>query len=219
MAIFANDYPSVRLQLTLSMCRSVYDSVRPLHLLSKLVGFTLFSLDTKTRRVYFRKTDGFLAVLHLILLVALNCLYWNTYFVFKVHSSEVMKAFFPALAYTNYIMFNCAKVWTFCHRNSFGELLELIHEIDGDLVELGFQFDYKRQRQFVVKLILSLNLVEVGMTLIVYGSTEYYNIGIGWDVFIFTSFGFISNMTLINQFLTSVYGVNLRYKAINAIIG
>lgn len=201
------------------MYRSVYDSVRPLHLLSKFVGFALFSFDIKTRKVFFSKTDAFLGCLHLTLLLILNCLYWNTYYVFKVHSSEIVKAFFPTIAYANFIIFNCAKLWTLCHRNNFGVLLELINEIDKDLEELGSQFDYGKQRVFVVNLMLSMNLVQVFMSLTVYASTVYHDMDVYWTVFFFTSFGFISNMTLVNQFLTSVYGVNLRYKAMNAIIG
>lgn len=202
------------------MClKSVYDSIYPLHMFSKFVGFALFSFHSKSRRVYFSKTDGLLAVFHLILLVFFNYLYWSTKYAFKAHGSEIVKAFFPTVSYTNFIVFTFAKLWTFSYRRNYEELLDLIHQIDDDLERLGFKFDYQKERKFVMKLILCMNLVEISITLLVYLSSLIEDMEVSWNVFLFTSFGFISNMVLINQFITSVIGVNQRYKAVNSIIG
>lgn len=209
---------SVLLEPLSSMCRHIYDAVRPLFILSKILGFALFSIENKTFKVIFTKLDAVLVTLHVTILLLLNFVYWETRFLVEIYTSEIMRCFFPAFSYASYSIFSCAKVWIFAQRQKFGRLLQLIYDIDNDLESLGFHFNYVQQRRVVNLILIALNLVHMLLTFACYLSAEYYGLRVDIKVFLFASWGFLANYILVSQFLTSVCLLRERYKAVNKII-
>lgn len=200
------------------MSRNIYDAVRPLHILSRLSGFALFTIDRKTFELFFTKFDILSLLFNLFMTTTLNYIYWNTYFSINIHSSELVKHFFPTFAYINCCWLTCAKVFHFYHRHSFVHFIKLINEIDTDLEQLNFKFDFEQQRNIVIKLMFCVNVVQSFLALITYYAQKYYEMGIGWNVFIFVSWGFFVNLVMMTQFITSVCSVRERFKAVNHII-
>lgn len=200
------------------MCRNIYDAVRPLYILSKILGFALFSVNSKTFKVIFTKFDAVLVTLHVTILLLLNFVYWETRFLVEIYKSEIMRCFFPAFSYASYSIFSCAKVWIFTQRQKFGRLLQLIYDVDNDLESLGFRFNYVQQRKIVNVILIVLNLVHVLLTLACYLSAEHYGLRVDIKVFFFASWGFLANYILVSQFMASVCVVRERYKAVNKII-
>ena len=200
------------------MCGNVYDSVRPLHLLLKLSGFTVFSINTKTLKVTITAIDWILMIFHLLLVAVLNALYWNTYFVYSVEASEIIKSFFPTIAYLNFIIFTGTKIWTFFKRQKFGELLILLQEVDYDFLKMGFQIDYAIQKRTVLKLLAISNFLEVTSIASLYLSQKIYNIEMEFKVLIFTFYGFYTNFALVCLFFALVCGVKARYTVMKDIL-
>lgn len=200
------------------MCRNIYDAVRPLFILSKILGFALFSVESKTFKVIFTKLDAALVALHVTFLLLLNFVYWETRFLVEIYTSEIMRCFFPAFSYALYSIFSCVKVWVFAQRQKFGRLMQLIYDVDNDLESLGFRFNYVQQRKIVTLILIALNLVHVLLTFACYLSAEYYGLRIDIKVFFFASWSFLANYIIVTQFMTSACVVRERHKAVNKII-
>lgn len=200
------------------MCGNVYDSVRPLHLLLKLSGFTVFSVNPKTLKVTITAVDCILMIFHLLLVAVLNALYWNTYFVCTVQASEIIKSFFPTMAYLNFIVFTGTKIWTFFKRQKFGELLILVQEVDYEFLKMGFQTDYATHKRTVLKLLAISNFLEIVSIASLYFSQKIYNINMDFKVLIFTFYGFYTNFALVCIFFALVCGVKARYTVMKDVL-
>lgn len=201
--------------------KNVHDSVRPLILLLKVSGFAIFSIDPSLK-VSFTVIDCILNLLHLILILSLNCMYWNTYFGFNMHTSEIVRTFYPIMVYLSFIIFNSIKVWTFFRRHKLIELLKLLQEIDDDFVKMGFIFDYAKHRKTVVKVLSFTTLIETATAISFYLSQKLYNqttnSQLDYNVIIFTFYGFFLNLVLVTLFFTLVCGVKYRFEAMKEIL-
>lgn len=198
-------------------CRNVYDPFRPLHLLLKVSGLAIYSVDASFK-VTLKGIDWALIIFHFLLAIAMNFYYWNTIFVLHIQVSEIVRYFFPILAYMNFIIFCCAKVWTYCKRQQLGDFFQLLHDIDSDLLKLGFEIDYQRQKRTIVKYLLISNILEVFGVVSVYFSQKLYAIRLDLIVFIFTFYGLYMNFLLVTQYMTMVCGIKDRFTAIKEVL-
>lgn len=200
------------------MSTSFRDSLRPLHLLSKCTGFALFTFKPKTFQIFFSKFDAICVIFNIFVLFMLNLLYFTTYFSIRIHSSEIVKKYFPAISYVTCCMLTSTKIWHFCHRQNFAKFVELLSEIDGDLEVLGNHFNYKRHKDFTLAVMASTNIFYLLVSLSAYFSQEYHKMGIGWNVFMFVTWGFFVNLVLVTEFIVAVCAVKMRFEAVNKII-
>lgn len=200
------------------MGRSIYDAIRPLHLISKLTGLALFSLEPGSFVVKFKLCDAFFVAFNLCIAVALNSLYWTTYFNVEIHSSQIIKTFMPTIAYFNYVTFTLAKIWNFTQRHKFGTFFKLIHEIDGQLAELGIKFDFSQRRKVVIGLIFFIIFSPIGIIFAMYYTQRSYKMQIGWNVFLFMGYGITGNSVVVNLFVAGISAIKERLKAINQVI-
>lgn len=209
---------SVFWQLPCKMCQNVYDSVRPLHFMSRLPGYALFTIDFESFEVKFTKTDAVFTALNFAFTLGLNFIYWNSIFSINIRDAEIVNCFYPMVAYINFVIFTCAKFWNFSQRYNFGQLLKTIHEIDEELLTFAFKFDYREHRKFVFKMMIFINLAQLYTSSQFFVCQNYSNMKIENTAFLFTSWGFLSCLVLVNQFITSVSAVKKRYKAMNSVI-
>lgn len=200
------------------MTHNIYTSVRPLHLLSKFSGFSLYSIDRKTFEVKFRKLDALFATIHSILTVVLNIMFWKTYSMLDVHNSEVVNKIFPVFAYCNYVASTLAKIWSFCHRHEYAQLLKTFHSIDIDFEHFDIKFDYSNRRKTIKKTIIATIFVETLTGGFTHLTQHHYNMNISWNNLVFTLYGFYANMIVMNQFMMSISEVKLRLKAVNDVL-
>lgn len=200
------------------MPENVYDSVRPLLLLLKISGNALYSVDSKTFKVTFTVIDASLLIFHLIIVITLNFIYWNTSFLMDFCGSEIVKTYYPNAAYLNFVAFALTKVWMFCQRYKYGELLELIQEIDCDLQLLGFKFDYMKQSRNIVRMILLSNSLGLISSFAFYIGKVIYDLNVSITVVIFTCYAFHANLVVISKFFILVCGVKERYTAMKEIL-
>lgn len=200
------------------MCQNIYDSVRPLHLRSKFSGFGLFTLDRRTFKANITACDAILILSNIGIAMMLNHIYWIGSFVISIHSSEIVKIFYPIVFYLNCCILNGTKLWHFNHRHKLADLLKLIDEIDNDLKKIGNKFDYYRQRSFVLKMIVVINIVQSIAALTMFSFQYHYELNIPWNVFVFVAWGFFTNFVLVGQFTVAICGLRERYKAMNELI-
>lgn len=201
------------------MEQSVYNSIRPLHFLSKIVGFALFSVDKKSFKVSFKKVDAVFLLANVSFVVYLNCLYWSTIFNINSHKSEIFKLIYPTLAYINYLAFNFVKVVSFVKRQKLGEFLKLLQEIDDDLETLNIRVDHRNEKRFTWKLITSINLFHLTLMFFMFLLRNHLKVQIGANVLVFSSHGFIVNLFLVSQFITFVRIVKTRLRCIKKVVG
>lgn len=200
------------------MSEPIGKTIRPLHLMSKFSGLVLFSVDRKTYKVSFSKCDVFLIVFHVVLVAYLNFTYWTTVFDFSVHTSEIVKKYFPTVAYINFVAFALAKVWSFYYRENYASLLHVAAEIDAELSELGFSINNKRNRAYIWKNLFFINGIHTFLIFMIVVSQKLYDLKVGNFVSLFFIYGFVSDYILMTQFLTVVCITNDRVKAVYEMI-
>lgn len=199
------------------MEQNVYNSFRPLHLLSKIVGFSLFSFDSRSFKIVFTKRDALLVIINLSFMVFLNVIYWTTVFNWKCHSSEVVKSIFPSIAYANYVAANFIKIWSFRKRQKFEEFLNLLREIDCDLDSLSIRVDYRKETRFIWIIITFVNIT--GLILIIFAFlTQRQFMDVNANLYIFSAYSFIVNLVLLNHFITTVNVIRTRLQYVKEIV-
>lgn len=200
------------------MCQNVYDSLRPLHLVSKVLGYALFTLDGEEFSAKFTKIDAIFTVFNVCVTFGLNFVYWNTTFSVSFQDAEIVNNFFPAVAYINFVFFTFAKFWNFWHRQNFCRLFKILQEIDDDLKNFGIEMDYEEQRKFAVKILFLVNFLNVFLTIHFFVFQNVSNMNIDNAAFLFSSWGFVCCLVLVNQFITTTCALQERYKGFNNII-
>lgn len=186
--------------------------------MAKFVGFAIFTLESKTLEVIFTKVDVFFVTFNFIGFVLFNIVYYSTNFDVKVYNSELIKNFFPNMAYTFYLILTCAGIGSFIQRHLFAKFIKLLRTVDDGLENFGFRFNYLRQRRFVILLIIAINMTELMLSILCHYLQISFEIKVSFDVFIFLSWGLKINLAVITMFLTLVCGIRERQKAINRII-
>lgn len=200
------------------MCQNVYNSLRPLHLVSKVLGYALFSVDDENFCAKFTKIDAVFTVFNVCMTFGLNFIYWNTMFSINFQDAEIVNNFFPTVAYINFVVLTCAKLWNFCHRHNFCQIFKLLQEIDDELKNFGIEMDYKKQRKCVVKILFLMNFLHVCQAIHFFVLQNISNMNIDNTAYLFASWGFVCCLVLVNQFITAVCAVKERYKGMNSII-
>lgn len=196
------------------MSESIGNTIRPLHILSQLSGLILFSVDMATFEVSFAKCDVFFIVIHVAFVVYLNFTYWTTVFDFSLHTSEIVKKYFPTVAYFNFVVFALAKFWSFYRRKSYGRLMQLAVQVDDDLAGFGFHIDNKRNKASIWKILFFINGIHTFLILVCLVSQKFHDLKIGSFVIVFIGYGFTSDYILMSQFMTVVCITNDRIKAL-----
>jgi 7tm Chemosensory receptor len=201
------------------MCKNVYELIRPLHVLAKLLGFNVFSFRAGSTKVVLTRGDALFALFNMAYTVMLNFLYWETFFYVKIFPSEIIKSFFPIVTYVNFAIYTCAKVWNFSKRHKFGEFMKLLHDFDEELAaKFDVRLDFRAHRRFIVDLMLAMSLSQFVLALLTYSTSWYYQMDVNINLFLFSSYGFIANCILVNQFITSVSGIRSRYQAMYRVV-
>lgn len=94
----------------------------------------------------------------------------------------------------------------------------MLSEIDGDLEVLGNLFNYERHKNFTLALTASTNIFYLLVSLSAYFTQDYHEMGIGWNVFMFMTWGSLVNLVLVDEFIVAVCAVKMRFGAVNKII-
>ncbi|CRK87164.1 CLUMA_CG000972, isoform A [Clunio marinus] len=195
------------------------DSIQPLLILTKLFGFSFFTLDEDTFEVKFAKVDVLCVLFNLVIEGIIHINYWGAYF-YLPNTSEIVNIVLPSVAYLNCCVLLFSKVWLFCNRHKIKVFLRLLCGIDSDFENLNFKFDYKKQRHFVIKLMVLVIFIWTVLSLstLIFHSYYHYMEVKTYNCFILFMWAFFLNMVLISQFLVFIFAIRDRFIAINHMI-
>lgn len=110
------------------------DAIRPMHIVSKLSGVTIFTINSKTLKPQVKVKD----VLNIVGIIAISY-FLNEQFWSLLSSngsylqSRLLKIIFPFLIYGKFFINIMAMIWSFMARTKIAKIVEKITEID-DLV-------------------------------------------------------------------------------------
>lgn len=112
-----------------------YDAIRPLHILSKLSGVTIFTINSKTLKPQVKLNDAVIIIGTVAISYYLNEQFWNLLSSDSKNylQSRLLKIIFPFLIYGKFFINVLAMVWSFMARTKVAKIVEKITEID-DLV-------------------------------------------------------------------------------------
>jgi hypothetical protein len=197
------------------MCTNVYELIHPLHVLSKLLGFNVFSFRAGSRKTSFTKCDALFAFFNTAYTILLNLTLLGSLYIRKICLFGDHQELPP-----------CRRLCELCyfHVRKSLELQQAaqvrrVHDFDEELTaKFKVCMDFKVQRRFVLKLMLALSLSQFGLACVTYSTTWYYQMDVHLNVFLFTSYGFIANCILINLFIASVSGIKNRFRAIHRVV-
>lgn len=119
-----------------------YDVVHPIHLISKLSGISIFTINRKDFKIKFTIYDFLLLVLTSIISFRLNQHFWNSFsFQSRYLQSQIVRAIFPFLLYGKFFINVICMVLSFFFRNKMADFIRKIDEIDFKVV-LWATFEY-----------------------------------------------------------------------------
>lgn len=202
----------------------IYEVFKKLHIWSKLVGLTSFSVKIQDGEfVGFKTCFNFLCIL--------LSTFWNlaigvgSYQYFKVafeasnvyNADNAFEKFSYFLTLGLYIFSNLSSCWwIFFKQKDFCDILNGIREVDDKLKQLKFPIDLKKHKKFVLIFIVTLKLL---ICLIAYGSYEA-EVELKFfepNFLFFINMCFITDVAFLTgvQFVLWLVAVKLRYQKIN----
>lgn len=111
-----------------------YEAIRKMHIVSKLSGITIFTINSKTLKSEVKTKDVFNIFVMIGINYYLNEQFWNLITSNAVYlHSRLMKILFPFLIYGKFFINLIAMIWSFLSRRKIAKIVEKITEID-DLV-------------------------------------------------------------------------------------
>lgn len=197
---------------------SLFTTIRPLIIISKITGFTLFTIDSKLSKISIKKLEIFNIISIIFINLTLNCIYWKSYINFSMLGGTVASHSLPILIYLDYLRSVVAVTWFYTKRHEiFGIFLKFV-EIDEKLLELNVKFDNKRQKKNLISIILltfSVHLtfaVSCGLTIFIYKFSKNSFLAI------FTSWTIICEGIMFLNMFIPLLAIRISFTAINRVI-
>lgn len=203
----------------------IYDVIKPLHLYSRIIGLTSFSIR-KEHGTY----KGFISVFNVLCLISLSALcccviiilFYERDLLFQsspFFASQVYKKSLVSIAIGNASLTLFSNVWFVCLTSRFTAILNGIKEIDDNLGEFGVHINNFRCRNFIygfifLTIFLTLSFFGFGVW-ISYTSGAYKESlrYIATDIYTVQCF-----ITLGSHFTFIIWAIKLRYRKINQIL-
>lgn len=200
------------------MAENIYGVIKPFHVVSKFLGFMMFSIDERTLRLTLRKCDVIFITLTVILNGSINFIYWSVPFEPGYKRSEIISSSVPWLMYANYAFYTLTMIWTILARKQLIFIIQKLHKIDMQLKCFSIKFDYHRQRLNVIKAIFSVFAIEASIFTFIIGSRSYYQLhfNINSDLFVFWCI--VCGTELMLVFIFCAIATYQRFRTINDLI-
>lgn len=122
---------------------SFYDAVYPIHLVSKISGVSVFTINFKTASTRFSKSDLLLIVASIAANYYVNVNFWSSFDFSLFYHSTIIRTSLPILYYGKYLINVIAIIWSVAMRSTITRLLIMIHDID-EMVKVYFQRHLKK---------------------------------------------------------------------------
>ena len=107
-----------------------YDVVFPLHLVSKMSGITIFSIDPENYITRIGKIDAFLLGVTVAIHFYINKVFWSSLTFTSHYQSTIIKTSLPILLCGKFWMNILCILWSFLERKKISKILRMIQEVD-----------------------------------------------------------------------------------------
>lgn len=206
----------------------IYDVYQPIHLISRSIGLTSFSLKTEKGKIEASSTCSSLCIIistTVLNLVLAHRFVTKTEEMWIVNEKVLPKIFIDAM-YFLILTFSgqtiIMQVWTLCTMDSVSRILNLMTEIDNELsrqIMFLSSVDYTKQRKyFLCSTLFVLAFIAFSFTLTVMVSdyNEVFKLSIPQSI----SMGLcMSTSTLLMcQFFYLIWSVKMRFRSINSFL-
>lgn len=121
---------SCQYNLKFKTVMNFYDAIFPLHFVSKLSGFTLFSINSKTFATRFSCIDAILIIVTSVVNFGLNHFFWNHLVITSYFKSQIIRTILPTLMYGKFFINFLTFVWSIAMRKKIARLLKAIQDVD-----------------------------------------------------------------------------------------
>lgn len=107
-----------------------YDAVFPIHLMSKISGITIFSIDAESFETSFEKSDALLFAFVAVINFFINKIFLRSFSFSSHYQSEIISISLPILLYGKFWVNILCIVWSFLARNKIARIVKMIQEVD-----------------------------------------------------------------------------------------
>lgn len=115
--------------------RNIIDVASPLHLISKLLGYAIFSLERNDFSIIYHWID-YISIVWTILinfLLIYYCWFESVNHVKTVHKSDIMKGSLPIIIFCSYVLYVIVMIISFAMRKTIAKIFETIQIIDDNV--------------------------------------------------------------------------------------
>jgi len=197
---------------------NILDAIFPMHIVSKFVGYMIFSISRKDFSVHVTKMDFVMQALAIICNVLMTAIYSTSWMLVKVHDSYIARISIPAVLFGSFLAYNAYIIWTFVKRHQIALMIRKLHEVDCNLGLMGITFDYQRQKVSVIKF-LSISIItgsSISAFTIFAHSLYIIRESNKFEVFLF--WNFLCGAILNAQVYLSIHTIKVRFHAVNLCI-
>ena len=201
---------------------NIFDVVRPLHLYARVCGLTAFGIEENEGRSWKAKLSLWNCVHIILLCVYLTMMgihfvvYQEELFVLGgIHLSKVIKiAMVLATSVYCFAVIAISSI-TLITRNSIVDVINIIAEVDKELLYLGFRFNHRKHKRFLILSILMWLLFTSGTVII---SFLYISL-INFKFSLWLSFSLVICVHFIFafhfQFVLMIWCIKTRFRQLN----
>jgi len=200
------------------MSESILDSAKPLLVVSKFMGFVLYSIDPESFEVSFKKVDVVAIVAAFCLNMCLNWIYWHSYLVVHTHDSKVVQSGIPVLIYISFLLYKVTIIWNFFQRKKTAFVLKKLHDVDVSFRSLGIEFDYQKQKWFSIKLLIVCFCIGISLDVTESCYNHINNLKNEIGIVCFSIWGLVCVVLLSIQFIVATREIELPFKALNSYV-
>lgn len=194
--------------------QKILGSLSPLFTVSRITGFSLFTIDTSRQQPQIKFIDIIFIFLTIITNTLINVSFMLSHYDPGIHGIAVMKFSLPILMYVNHLGNIFGMLWLFINRKRITKILTVLAEIDEILMKTGERIDHKRNR-FRLRILVNLPILTVGSLSFSCGLFHGVNhFRLDMLLQIFAIWIFIGTFVMYSHLIVGVTGIAQRFAKI-----
>lgn len=215
------------------MAKNILDVLAPLSFVSKLMGFSSFSINRFDFSIHTTAVD----ILFRVWIILVNCLLsfclWDACQHFPVYKSDIIAKSLPIILGGSYFLYLVSMLGTILTSKKQSVLIKSICEIDEmvrknvylkffvswrsfQLEEFNIRFNYQRQRRILTFALLAVIAIDIILTIQCYVMQVTYNLATKSGLHVFFYYWNVQSSSIFFvNFVVMTNAVKQRFKKIN----
>jgi hypothetical protein len=205
-----------------SEAKNIQNVFDPIHKLSVMFGFTVFSINQRNGsfKFFISRENIFASIIH-----SVWSFYWIFFFVStylessKVDKNSAIEVYRGTLSFISpvFIVSSIFINWkVFASRRIICDMMNLLKSVDDDLRHAGYPMNYKKQKKHAVCLLIVLSILIIIGTAIAAFVNNFNKTFANWEFVLFAVLIYIVHWVLINtQIFFWMWMVKARFETLN----